>query len=390
MDVFKFNNDPSSPLLMSSGEIVNGLKTKMWIERYREAGEFTFTADATAAMRSMLPVGSFVSHVDTSEIMIVENHEITSQKGEKPLLTITGRGLETVLEQRVVHGDFVYPNSTPPSPDPFPVPITYAEKAVSIIWEYTRTDYELWQPAMKFSYIHPSTVVTLPPEVDPWVQTGISYTRLMEILELGGLGVKVVRPGNWSVQNYPAGDAVVYNDAVTTEFVIHRGADKSARMVFSNDTGEIENAEYLWSNKKVKNAALVQGPKISSFSNPNAGYWAAVIPEGVNEYDLRILLVDATGLTVSDAPDAGELATLYATMEQLGRDALMFKKEVALTKAEVSKNADLAVYRKDFDVGDIITVAGAYGESVPMRISEFVEIEDENGETGQPVLEIVQ
>jgi hypothetical protein len=57
-----------------------------------------------------------------------------------------------------------------------------------------------------------------------------------------------------------------------------------------------------------------------------------------------------------------------------------------LTKAEVSKDTNQGAYRTDFNVGDIITVHGDYNETSVMRISEYVEIEDENGRTGYPTL----
>lgn len=382
MDVIKFNGYPEAPMTPSNAEVVNGLNSKMWIERYREAGEFTFVADATAAMRNALPIGSLVSHVDTAEVMVVENHEVTDQKGQKPLLTVTGRGFETFWENRVVHGDMPYPNSAPPVPDPFPIPVSYQGKAISILKEYSPDGgIELWQPEMRIRHVQIFGVADLVEDIDPWVLPGVSYTRLLEVLELGGLGIKVFRPGNYHVAKYPLGDFLDFSTDSLISLVIHKGADKTSRLVFSHDTGEIENAEYLWSNKKLKNAAIVQG---------KSKHWAAVIPPGVEGFDLRILLVDATNIDVGDFPTPEELAALYAAMEQRGRDALVRQKEVALTKAQVSKNADLALYRKDFDVGDIVTVSGAYGEPVPMRISEFVEIEDENGETGQPVLELLQ
>ncbi len=39
---------------------------------------------------------------------------------------------------------------------------------------------------------------------------------------------------------------------------------------------------------------------------------------------------------------------------------------------------------KTYDVGDIITVDGEYNATTTMRISEYVEIEDETGDSGYP------
>ena len=101
MDIFKFTN-PTAPMLMEQGELVNGLTSKMWIERYRDAGEFTVTANIDSDAREKLPIGSYISHVNTPEIMVVENHEISESSNTEPEITITGRSLETILENRII------------------------------------------------------------------------------------------------------------------------------------------------------------------------------------------------------------------------------------------------------------------------------------------------
>ena len=65
------------------------------------------------------------------------------------------------------------------------------------------------------------------------------------------------------------------------------------------------------------------------------------------------------------------------------------QKNIALTKAEVARNAANARYRVDFNVGDLIRVHGNYNEAASMRVSEYVEIEDGNGKSGYPTLTMV-
>jgi hypothetical protein len=62
---------------------------------------------------------------------------------------------------------------------------------------------------------------------------------------------------------------------------------------------------------------------------------------------------------------------------------------VAIIKAEPTKESTLHKYREHYEVGDVVTVSGAYSEVTTMRISEYVEIEDENGESGYPTLAAV-
>jgi hypothetical protein len=60
-----------------------------------------------------------------------------------------------------------------------------------------------------------------------------------------------------------------------------------------------------------------------------------------------------------------------------------------LTKAEVSREVNQSQYRVDFSVGDLVTIQGDYNEVSTMRISEYVEIEDQNGYIGYPTLTMV-
>ncbi len=93
VDIFRFTN-PIEPTRMEQGEIVNGITNKLWIERYTEAGEFTFVAPLNTNLKEKLPIGSFVSHINSDDIMIVENHELSEDQGQESKITITGRSFE--------------------------------------------------------------------------------------------------------------------------------------------------------------------------------------------------------------------------------------------------------------------------------------------------------
>lgn len=355
---------------MEQAEVVNNLKTKMWVERYRAAGEFKFTCPANAGMRDVLPIGTFISHVETAEIMIVENHEINDQRGKEAELTISGSGLETDFMGRILGSNVVSPY-------------------VGVIGDYQLAADELWNQAVTMLKEHLDatilvdddnawpylTIMTDIPaggtEVARTIKRTNLHKALVDLLAIEELGVRIVRPGPFSpVPGTP-----------NTTVLIHRGADLSSQLVFSYDTGEIESADYLWSNKKAKNAAFV------------SGRWVQVWVEGPETgYARRVMQVDANDIdnNLQAAPVGAELATIVAAMEQRGRDALAAQNDVALTKAEVSREVNQNEYRVDFFVGDIITVQGDYNETSKMRISEYVEIEDQNGSIGYPTLTMIK
>ena len=370
MDIFKFRN-PTAPTKMEQGEVVDGFKSKMWIERYREAGEFELIASIDTGIREKLPLGTFISHSDTDEIMIVENHEISDERGEVTDVKITGRGFESYLEQRIVGSNRNFPNNLGYSDYTLPEHYSWVQ-AVNLVKDHILTsqlvdDYD----AIPFvQVLH--TMTGTSDLAERSIKRGEDlYSALLGVLEIDQLGIRVVRPGPWSPLTPGSAD---------TAFVIHKGVDRSAEIVYSYDTGEIESADYLWSLKRLKNSALVSGK------------WVEVRVDNLTdvEYKRRMMYVDASDIDEAfDAPPTGtDLNTITVKMEQRGFAALAAQRELALVKAEVSRENVRAVYRQDFNVGDLITVSGDYNETRAMRVSEYVEIEESGGQSSYPTLTV--
>lgn len=347
---------------MERGQLINGLKSKTWVERYRDAGEFTLVASASTGMRETLPIGSFISHVDTEEIMIVENHEIVDERDKETEIVITGRGFETYLENRIVGSNRYFPNNL--GPPEYLLAANYSwVQAVAMVNEHILPaslidDYD----ALPFVDVETSIAGTAVSEQRS-IQRGDLYSRLVELLSIDDLGIKVRRP---------------FGADVNTKLTIHVGTDRTDSVIFSYDTGEIETAEYLWSNKHLKNSALVSGK------------WVEVRVDSLadTEYNRRMMYIEATDIdeAFSEPPTSTDLMNAIVKMEQRGMMFLAAQREIALTRAEVSREANTAAYRSDFNVGDLITVHGDYNETSVMRVSEYVEIEDENGKSGYPTL----
>lgn len=354
---------------MEQAEIVNGLTSKMWVERYLKEGEFAFVAPAESGIREKLPIGAFVSHTNTTELMIVENHEIRDDRGRSSEIVITGRGFETYFENRIVASNKAFPVSGVMVDYPLGAAFTW-NQAVTLI-----SNHVLASALIDDNYAIPflSIMSTVPGSgisIARTVPRGTIYERVLELLAIENIGIKVVRPGTWS----PLGAG-----SPNVALVIHTGVDRSSTIIFSYDTGEIESADYLWSNKKLKNAALITGKWVETTVN------LAPI-----EYARRMMYVNASDIdgSYTSAPSGATLTAVVAAMQQRGLEALASQNDIALTKAQISKEVVKSIYRTDFDVGDIITVSGDYNAVSKMRISEFVEIEDATGESGYPTLTI--
>jgi hypothetical protein len=372
LDIFRFTN-PNSPTEIEQGELINGLKSKMWVERYSAAGEFKFTIAAGGSnIRSRLPIGSLVSHVDSTEIMMVENHEIVNNRGKEPEIVISGRGFLSFLDNRVVGSNVVLPR-TKDDVDYILEPNYTWLQAAELIKRHIHTDM-----LVRTGDAIPNVVVVpfAPPnysgEVEERViKRGGLYSKVLEILEVDGLGIKMMRPGPTS----PLG-----SNTTEIALVIYKGVDRSDEVIFSYDGGEVESADYLWTYKRLKNAALVTGKFVEVVISPIA-----------SNLNRRMMFVDASDIDdhLIVPPSGEQYDRIVSRMTRRGRQALAAQKTVALAKVDTTEMMHLIPYREKFNLGDIIMVDGDYNQAEPMRVTEFVEIEDETGMRGYPTLSII-
>jgi len=368
MELFKYNN----PNLFLNGEAVKGWDSLRWVERYRDPGEFEIVARLSSGLRTSLPEGSLISHLRTFDIMIVESHQITEEDDTDPLITITGRTLEVVLEERIIGQNWNW--AVPPA--------DLNASAYNLVAEYT------WAQAEKMINDHIRTgQVIMPGDAIPFIlgaydmgaAVGISEARtikrgnvlerIKEVLEIEDLGIKVVRRHNFDLP-YPD---------FPTLLLIHAGVDKRNSVVFSTENGDIDAADYLWSIKKLKTSALVTGKFVETMVHgPETGL------------ERRVMLVDASDLdgSLETIPTGGDLTAIRAQMAVRGAQALTAQKQVALSRIDMS-DVPTHQYRVDYNIGDIVSIDGSYGPVASMRVVEYAEIEDENGVSAQPTLEFL-
>lgn len=366
MDIFKFTN-PTHPTKMEQGEIINGLKSKLWIERFFQEGEFTLVAPLGSGIAVDLPPGTFISHVDTKQIMMVENHDLKVERNKEPDVIITGRSLEVLLEGRVV-------GATRAGPTP----------AGGANRDYTVSDAAPWLQLRSLILAHTQGLTNVDDEL-PWIhattdiadvtpvitnktyKVGALSAAVRESLDSYALGIASVRPSDFPIVGTvpPAGSSYlnIYGTRINTD------------TVFAYDLGEVDRAEYLWSNKKLKNTAIV------------IGKWVIQrVDVGPVKEARRMIYVDGTSIddSYTTTPTGGTLTQIQAEMTKRGQEAIDSHNEIVLSKAEASDRITRLRYRIDYQLGDIVTVTGDFGTESHRLVSEYVEIEDEKGISGQP------
>lgn len=362
MQAFKFN-PLTDPTVFESGETINGATSVMWVERYREPGEFEIVAPLSVGLKSFLPLGTLISHSATLEVMIVENHEITETNSEDPILTITGRTFDSYLENRIVGVDWA---RIDPTVSEIGLDIGSVSNQVAILIGMCINSGNAADDLNNIvaRYYGDSPTVSL-----RTVKPGPLDKAVRDLLSIDDLGIKTVRRNNFDL---------TLGDSTQTWLYVYRGEDKTQNVIFSWLGGDIDQAQYLYTIKNLKTSALVQGK------------WVQTIVDGPETgYNRRFMHVDATDLDnqLDAMPTGTALTDVLSKMTVRGQEALQNQSKIVLTQADASNITNYR-YRADFNVGDIIRLDGNYGEISNMRVTEFTEIQDENGETGHPTLQL--
>lgn len=379
MDLFTFKKT-SVAFDMRSGKMVNGYNSVTWTEKFRDASEFMIVGDLDSGLDTQLPIGDLISHVNTEEIMVIENHQIKVGK-DKSQIVVSGRGFETFLENRIVGSNRAWPATVFPQTQ-----WTMVSNRNDIIARTMIQDHIDWQELILDSdalnyvslYLSPWISELFKPLFDPeeseFTRESV-YKHVMDLLGIDNLGFNAVRPTG---KNYDDGYNVPTRfDPNNVVIRIYPGFDRRGEVVFSHELGDIEEAEYLRSNKSLKTSCLV------------VSRWFVVMVHGPEtQYSRRTMVLDAKDLDeqYDQVPWPPIDARTKAIMAARGRAAIQKKRAVAISSIKINQMQQSFKYRLHYNLGDLVTVHGEYNSSSVQQVMEHVEIEDENGFVSYPTL----
>lgn len=358
MDLIKLSSVSANPTELTKGEGIEGYTDVLWVERYRDPGEFKIVAPLSSGLMEQLPIDTFVSHLNTDELMIVENHVIKQPKGEDGTIEISGRSFTSYAENRVL-GDQELDNEVQ---DYILASDQTWDQVVTLINDHmvdpANTNGRLIGVDVNTTCTGSVTVEERNLRVSDVLQA------ITDILKVDDLGIKAVRPTPTEPDIF---------------FTVYRGNDVSTKVRFSYERGDLESIEYLFSNKKYKNRAFIKGKWVQATINPGTH---------VN-FDQRTMLVEASWIDERQPsyPANPARALIIAALQITGDKALKAQNVVSITQADVADDANFT-YRKDYNLGDLVTVDGQFGSSDIFRVIEFAETEDQDGVTAHPTLAI--
>lgn len=346
-------------------DLIEGWESLLWNERFQELDDFKLVTAKISEHKSLLPIGAFVSLLDTRAVMRVDTHLIEKGEDGIPKLTISGTGLASTLQDHVAAID---------------VSNSFDDNVQQFEDTSAQVALELIQGAITFGNIsaydilhHVNPGVALLGSLDTKefnVEPGELYQTVMDIIVPSNLGIRAYRA-------YQDGgdtdlDLFIYGGRDRTE----GNSDGNAIVDFSYAAGDFENASYLWSLKAVKNTAYVYSPLGSQ------RVYARGVSGDPSGFARRIVFVNA-----SDITEVKPGHTLSGLLNSRGRKELAkYSKSRKFTfDGQISENNRFK-YKRDFFLGDLVTVQAGYSYKETMRVMEFIRNHDTSGESSYPTM----
>ena len=377
-------------------ETVTGVEDMIWVERYNQPGEFVIVGDPVP-LQEQLPLGAYVSHSLSQDIMVVESHFIDESKYESPKVEITGRCLSTyIMDHRVVS---FRQSDVPAEIDGGPVDGDIWNEGgfggLSIFpMAYDLGALNSWEAVQALLYDHlvnPTATLEAIENLEIVIASGLGaysdgspyritkkLTYLSEavysILKAADIGLKVLRPGpNRKAIELAYDSETDFSESIF--FYIYHGSELWESVFFNFNNGDISNARYSWSIKNEKNAV---------YSGNLSHTYREYFNNTVSGWNTKCLKVDANDYTPDETADTEEIKNyLYGR----GRDSFFASgANGVILDALGTQNAG-PKYLFDYDLGAKVSVLGNYGVSTVMRVNEVAFIKDKkDGDMVIPVL----
>lgn len=316
-----------------------------WVRRYYEAGDFVFNSVADAETVMAMLDGRYIVREDCETIMMIEKIlPLKTSATEGNTISVAGRSIEALLDRRIVWNQT---NTTAGETVESYIRRLVTENCIS------PADTKRKIPRLKLGQLKGFTE-----KIDKQITGDNLLTAITEICTAYGYGFKIT-----------------IDEEGSLVFDLYKGTDRSYNqsenpyVVFSNDYDNLINTEYSYDETSYKNVALIGGEG----EGIDRKYQYIGDSEGFDRYELFIDAKDISSNNGEIAPAEYNNLLIERGYEKLAENSYKesFTGEVENTKTYI--------YKKDYDLGDIVQVENEYGMTASPRILEIIESQNENG-----------
>lgn len=265
--------------------ILDNYESLIWTERYASLGDFELEIKSTALNRAHLVLGTRLFINRSQRVMVVEVVEEHTNESDVEMLSVKGRSVEAILEDRAAVQSMGMYNTAKYYINGIPGDIArtlYHSTCLTTAVNANDVLPLLAQPTFTRDPREPLTVVN-------WlVEPDSVYNAIKKLCDIHELGFKLIRP----------------IDAPALHFYIYAGKNRTSNqsvldpLVFSSDLDNIENTKALTSNQLVKNVAYVTSSAL------NRIIYAPGVSPTVAGFQRRVVVIDLGD--VGEPPNAGQ------------------------------------------------------------------------------------
>jgi hypothetical protein len=347
-------------------QVIEEFASFIWTERYSAFGDFQIVTKSNLNSRTLLTPGTRLAMKDSFRVMTVDTvADDTAEDGTRNL-TVTGKSIESLLDDRVAMPAF---QNTTVAPNWVLTerPATIVRQMFAIICVNGALDPRDSIPFYRGGQLLPSGSIPEPADAITVTATpNTLYNSIKQICDTYVLGFRLVRNGE---QGQLFFEVYTGNDLTSTQNV-------RKPVIFDPSLDNLEKINQLTSTALVKTVAYVfaaNGTQV--VYSPNAD-------QTKSGSDRRVLLVSS-----SNNLPAGPALDL--ALKQEGIQALAKQLPVYSFDGQLPANIPY-VYGKDYNLGDIVEERNSDGFGSRMIVTEQIFASDSTGEKAYPTLTLYQ
>ena len=349
--------------------IIDDAKSIIWHDVYYGVGDFEVYAPCTPESVSLLIVGNYVTRYGDDNIGIIEKVNITYSAQDGRMIIVSGRFAKSLLDRRIIYtlsGHSVSPTILRGNVEDAARKLV-EQNAINCDFDTSRNIQELGLG------IDAGIAKTIVDASGAAADKQVTHDNLLEytdsLLEEYGIGAKCV-----------------LNDALKLAYTVYAGADRSADnsdgnepVIFSQDFDNLISTTYSYDESLLKNTALVGG------EGEGEARFHAIVKSLASGAARREVFVDASSNSRTYKDENGDEQTLTdaeynAQLETVGLQAISGLAITETFDGEIDLTNGSFQYRRDFDIGDIVTIQDTeIGLYINARILEVTEVEDDSG-----------
>lgn len=331
--------------------IVDTYTSLMWCKRYNEVGALDLQIEATNETLALFKEGNYITRNDDETVYRIEAIELDTNEEKDNHLIIGAYDIKKILNQRIV----------------------YATE------NYNTTVENIIRGLIQNNFINPSDL-----------SRAINNFALKDVKGFSDKTRTQITYDNVGEKITELCKAYNYGYKVTLEngiiyFDLYQGVNRSINqtdnpfVIFSPEYDNLVSSKYNLDISEVKNVALVGGEGEGSARKKVEVGSAA----GIDRFEI---FVDASSVSSEEGtiPASEYLEMLSENgKEQLANTSVLSSFEGVVDTTQYA-------YKKDFDLGDIVSLENEYGIKVDARIVEIIETWDDTGYTIEPKFEYME